>query len=67
MERERIMSTLAKNGVLSLCEICNKIHCNESNLILSLGQLIKENKVSIQEYEGRILIRPQVTLSENYY
>jgi len=67
MEKERIMSTLAKNGTLSLCEVCHIIHCNESNLILSLGQLIKENKVRILEYGGRILVEARASLSEIYY
>lgn len=67
MDREIIMSTLAKNGTLSLSEVCHIAHCKESNLILSLGQLIKENKVRILEFGGRILVEPQVSLSEIYY
>lgn len=62
-----IMSLLTKKGILSLCEVCHIIHCKESNLIVSLGQLIKENKVRILEQEGRLVVESQSLSSEIYY
>lgn len=62
-----IMSLLTKKGILSLSEVCHIIRCKESNLIVSLGQLIKENKVRVLEQEGKFLVESKSLLTEIYY
>lgn len=62
-----IMSLLTKKGTLSLSEVCHIIHCKESNLIVSLGQLINENKVRVLEQGGKFLVESKSLLTEIYY
>ena len=61
-----VLSLLCRKGKLSICEIRKMTHYRESHIIIALGSLIKDNRISILEEDDKIYIEPVYT-SGIYY
>jgi uncharacterized membrane protein affecting hemolysin expression len=66
-QAEHIFFLLSQQGSMSLNEICGLIDDKRLYVILSIGLLIKENKVSIYEKEGDMIIESSYSFSNLYY
>jgi predicted transcriptional regulator len=62
-----ILFLLHQNERLSLNQICRLMNNKKSQVILSLGTLIKDGKISVHESEDDLIIEPTYSFSNIYY
>jgi hypothetical protein len=64
---KQVLFLLSQKGHLTLTQICYLMNERKFYIVLSLGSLLKENKIHIYEKEGEMIIRALHSLSNNYY
>ncbi len=62
-----IWDLLSEKGRLSIREIGELTHYKDSLLLLSLGWLSRENKITITDAGGYIYVELNVVATETYY
>lgn len=62
-----VYSLLSQKGRLSLRKIGEITHKREAAIFLSLGWLLRENKIHVYEEEGEWFFEIKATMSELYY
>jgi hypothetical protein len=63
----QILFLISQRGSLSLKQICGLTHDKRISVILSLGLLLKEDKVSLYEKEGDVMVESAYSFSDIYY
>lgn len=67
MNASDVYALLSQKGTLSLREIGDFLHRSEASIFLSLGWLLRENKISILDQNGKLFFELKRTLTEIYY
>jgi len=67
LEAGSLYSLLSDRGRLSLRKIEEITHKREASLFLSLGWLLRENKIHVFEQNGEWFFEIKATMSELYY
>jgi DNA-binding Lrp family transcriptional regulator len=64
---KQILFLLSQKGRMSLNQICHVMNEGKFFIILSLGSLLKEEKIYIYEKEEEMIIETFHSLSNSYY
>jgi len=62
-----IYSLLSQRGKMTIRKIGELTHQQESSIFLSIGWLLRENKLSVTENDGEWFFEITANLSEIYY
>jgi hypothetical protein len=63
----QILFLISQQGSMSIKQICGLMHDKRLLVILSLGLLVKEDKISLYEKEGDIMVESAYSFSNIYY
>ena len=63
----KVLQLLANRGKLTIREIESLTDYNKNYVYITLGWLLKENKISLSDYEGGMFVEMTNTLNEIYY
>ena len=64
---EDIWELLCKRGQMTLRQIGEYIHCRDSIIFMSIGYLVKEDKIDIEDRFGTLYFESRNTITEIYY
>lgn len=62
-----ILALLTEKGKLSIREIGEATHCRDTTIILAIGWLLRENKIYIDDVNGRLYFELNEPAGEIYY
>lgn len=62
-----ILSILSERGRLSLREIGDITHCRDVSISLAVGWLLRENKITVWEENGKMFFELTQPAAEIYY
>lgn len=64
---KRIITLLANNGMLTVEQLRRLLNLESTNIILTLGYLVGNEKIRISELGGDLLIESTCSFSNLYY
>jgi Protein of unknown function (DUF2582). len=62
-----VWTLLSKKGKLTIREIGETLHCKESVLFLTLGWLLREDKIRIHDINGKLYFELKQPFMQTYY
>ncbi|KAA6303024.1 MAG: hypothetical protein EZS26_000627 [Candidatus Ordinivivax streblomastigis] len=64
---KKIVFLLSQNEKLSLKQLCGLMDDKQLNIMLSLGSLLKEGKISMHERENDVIVESTYYYTHMYY
>jgi hypothetical protein len=64
---ENIWELLCERGQMTIRQIGEHTHCRDAIIFMSIGYLVKEDKINIEDKSGTLYFESRNTITEIYY